>query len=230
MCPRTWRAQRPCEVLPVSARTALAVLGIGAMIFGVASLLVSTGTNGFDTSLYRALNQVPSGVASVLTPLSKLFLPVGLALVALVGGAYCVERTRRAWPVAFCAGAAALAWLGANLAKSVAERTRPYEVVSGAILRQQPAHGTSFPSSHTAVAFAVAIAAIPYLPRRGVPVAIGYAALVGWSRVYLGVHYPLDVVAGMGVGLVAGGAALLVANRVHEAAGSKRPQSVAPPP
>ena len=73
-----------------------------------------------------------------------------------------------------------------------------------AVLRQEPAHGTSFPSSHTAVTLAVVIALVPFLARPFAAAGIGYAVLVGWSRVYLGVHYPLDVLAGAGLGLAAG--------------------------
>ncbi len=163
--------------------------------------------------MYRALNEVPSPIAAVLTPLSKLFLPLGITIVTVAATVFCVARSRSLWPIVFCAGSAAAAWLGANLAKAVAERTRPYEVMAGAVLRQQPAHGTSFPSSHTAVAFAVVLTLIPFLPRTGVVVALVYAVLIGWSRVYLGVHYPLDVVGGAGIGLAVGGCALLLIRR-----------------
>ena len=65
----------------------------------------------------------------------------------------------------------------ANVAKVIADRPRPYQVMAGAVLRQQPAHGTSFPSSHTAVALAVVIALVPFLPR---PLAAAGTAYAAW--------------------------------------------------
>ena len=91
--------------------------------------------------------------------------------------------------------------------------------MAGAVLRQQPAHGTSFPSSHTAVTLAVAIALAPFLARPFAAAGIGYAVLVGWSRVYLGVHYPLDVLAGAGIGMAAGGLIVLAAGALIRRAG-----------
>jgi membrane-associated phospholipid phosphatase len=60
----------------------------------------------------------------------------------------------------------------------------------------------SFPSGHTAAAFAFAIGAGEVLPWTAPPL-VALAALVGYSRVHTGVHYPVDVIAGAlcGVGL-----------------------------
>ena len=174
--PSGWRAWgTPHSVRLVGLRPACTLAAVGAVTFGVAAVLVRVARLSVDVRVYRVLNQVPPGVAAVLTPLSKLFLPLGIAVAVLCGVTCGVVRTRTLWPVALCGGAAALAWACAHVAKSLADRTRPYEAVSGAVLRQQPAHGSSFPSSHTAVAFAVAIAAIPYLPRLGALVALVYA-------------------------------------------------------
>lgn len=95
--------------------------------------------------------------------------------------------------------------------KIVVTRPRP-DPLLGAIVRHPPAAGmegallsweyTSFPSAHTTAVFAAATLIAHYLPRYRA-CAYGVASAVGLSRVYLGVHYPTDVLAGamLGVGL-----------------------------
>ena len=193
--------------------------GLGAALLGGPALLLKAGALGWDVSLFRILNEVPAAAASVLTPLSHLFLPVGIITVVVLTVVYVVARNRSVLPVATVAAAAGLAWVLAHVAKAVADRPRPYEVMADAVLRQQPAHGTSFPSSHTAVTLAVAIALVPFLARPLAAAGIAYAVLVGWSRVYLGVHYPLDVLAGAGIGMAAGGVILLALGTLLRCAG-----------
>jgi undecaprenyl-diphosphatase len=202
-----WWPRRPARV--PAARTAGLLAGLGAALFGVSAVVLKTGAGGWDLSLFRILNQVPAAAASVLTPLSHLFLPAGIIAVVVLTVVYVVARNRSVLPVAAGAAAAGAAWLLAFAAKAIAERPRPYEVMADAVLRQQPAHGTSFPSSHTAATLAVAIALVPFMARPLAATGIGYAVLVGWSRVYLGVHYLLDVLAGAGIGMTVGGVILL---------------------
>jgi len=212
-----WWPKRPARV--PEPGTAGLVTGLGAALFGVSALLLKTGTLSWDESLFRVLNQVPAAAASVLTPLSHLFRPAGITAVVVLAVIYVVARNRSVLPVAVGAAAAGLAWGLAHVAKAIADRPRPYEVMTGAVLRQQPAHGTSFPSSHTAVALAVAIALVPFLARPLAAAGIAYAVLVGWSRMYLGVHYPLDVLGGACIGLAAGGVILLALGMLLRRAG-----------
>jgi membrane-associated phospholipid phosphatase len=202
-----WWPKQPARV--PGAWTAGLLVCLGAVLFGISAAVLKTGTVSWDVSLFRILNEVPPGVASVLTPLSRLLLPVGIAVVVVIAVGYVVVRNRSVLPVAAAAVAAGGAWLLVHVAKAIADRPRPYQVIADAVLRQQPALGTSFPSSHTAITVAVMIALVPFLPRALAPVAIAYAVLVGWSRIYLGVHYPLDVLAGVGIGMAVGGAVLL---------------------
>ena len=222
-----WWPNRPARV--PGARAAGLLAGLGAVVFGASAVVLKAGATGWDLSLFRILNEVPSAVASVLTPLVHLFLPIGIVIAVVLIAGYVVAWTRSVLPLAAGAAAAGAAWALANAAKVIANRPRPYQVVADAVLRQPPAHGTSFPSSHTAVTVAVVIALVPFLPRALAWVAIAYAVLVGWSRVYLGVHYPLDVLAGAGIGMAVGGAILLTLGvLLHRAA--QPTQSRAPAP
>jgi membrane-associated phospholipid phosphatase len=179
--------------------------GSGLLMFSVAWLICSRGTAALDTRLFLEINDPPSSVATVLTAVSKLFLPAGIVVAVVLASVYVWWRNRSLVPFVAAAAAGAIAWLLAHVAKEAVSRPRPYEVVAGAILRQNPAHGTSFPSAHTCISVAVVVSLLPFLSRPTKVVAIVYALLVGWSRVYLGVHYPLDVVAGAGLGIAAGG-------------------------
>jgi len=222
-----WWPNRPVRVPRAWAAGLLA--GLGAVLFGASAALLKAGATGWDLSLFRILNEVPPAVASVLTPLVHLFLPIGIVIAIVLIAGYVVAWTRSVLPLAAGAAAAGAAWALANAAKVIANRPRPYQVVADAVLRQPPAHGTSFPSSHTAVTVAVVIALVPFLPRALAWVAIAYAVLVGWSRVYLGVHYPLDVLAGAGIGMAVGGLVLLALGVLLRRAGEPAQSRAAAP-
>src|SRR5262249_44208664 len=158
-----WWPRRPIQVL--AAWTAGLLAALGAALFGVSALLLKIGAVGWDLSPFRILNQVPAAAASVLTPLTHLFLPAGIIAVVVLAVVYVVVRNHSVLPVAAGCLAAGIAWLLADAAKAIADRLRPYQVMADVVLRQQPAHGTSFPSSHTAVTLAVALALVPFLAR-----------------------------------------------------------------
>jgi undecaprenyl-diphosphatase len=89
-----------------------------------------------------------------------------------------------------------LADLAAELGKVIVQRHRPFETQIGP---KSNAH--SFPSGHTATAFACATVLAHFVPRWRVPFFV-LAALIGLSRVYNGMHYPTDVLAGAVLGVL----------------------------
>lgn len=142
--------------------------------------------------------------------LSAFFVPFthlgdhGLLFIALTLALLLHPKTR---PYGLRTGIALLfSLLFTNiLLKHLFARVRPFEVVEGLtalVVEQDP---NSFPSGHTSAAFAFAFALIFAAKKRWVKVGVvALAVLMGLSRLYVGVHYPTDVLAGCVVGICAG--------------------------
>jgi decaprenylphosphoryl-5-phosphoribose phosphatase len=150
---------------------------------------------------------------------------------------HAVARLRRPWLDRAVAGYSRLGnngelWVAAGCAIALARGTPRPAVVTAAtvwgtlgvnyaikqlVRRQRPAGGDvpaalitaprslSFPSAHAAMSAAAAVV----LP----PVAIPFAAAMAVSRIYLGVHYPSDVAAGIVVGTICGAAGATLGGR-----------------
>ena len=87
--------------------------------------------------------------------------------------------------------------------KDLVSRGRPTAFFTEVRLHDQ-ATGFGYVSGHAAVAFALAAVLAPSLPRAWRAVVIALAVTVAFGRVYAGVHLPLDVVGGAGLGLLCG--------------------------
>jgi len=88
--------------------------------------------------------------------------------------------------------------------KKVAARVRPYEVIEGLtkIIGEQSDY--SFPSGHTAASFAVATVLLMRAPKKlSIPMLV-LACLISLSRLYVGVHYPTDIIGGVIIGAICG--------------------------
>ena len=89
-----------------------------------------------------------------------------------------------------------------RVVKPYFHRTRPQAGVE-AVLRTAPMYGLSFPSIHAANCFAAATF-LSLVEPATTPWVFGLAAVVAYSRVYVGVHFPLDVAGGALLGLAFG--------------------------
>jgi undecaprenyl-diphosphatase len=81
-------------------------------------------------------------------------------------------------------------------------------------------HSASFPSGHTASAVAFALVVGEVLPPAAVPLG-ALAAIVGYSRVHTGVHYPGDVAGGVVLGAASAAVVLAVSRAVRRLPPSK---------
>lgn len=126
---------------------------------------------------------------------------VGLALLPAIGLALLFNRRNRRSGQAIL-GAMVISLIVTLVFQYLALRPRPEEIR----MVINPPNFPSFPSGHAAAAFSFALAAgLTY--RRWLGPALLLATLIGISRLYLGVHYPSDVFAGMVLGAAIGAAA-----------------------
>ena len=86
--------------------------------------------------------------------------------------------------------------------KNLFARIRPYEMIDGLILLVGKAPDYSFPSGHTGSAFALAVVIFMVMDRKYGIIALILASLMGFSRLYVGIHYPSDVLGGVILGVV----------------------------
>ncbi len=141
-----------------------------------------------------------------LTPVMKGITHLGDAgifWILLTIVLFLFPKSRKAGIVS--AAALLLSLLITNLIlKNLVMRIRPYEVVDGLKLLVAPQWDTSFPSGHTSASFASAAALWKKAPGKWSLLALILAFLIAFSRLYVGVHYPTDVLAGLLVGIGCG--------------------------
>ncbi|MGX8728709.1 MAG: phosphatase PAP2 family protein, partial [Lachnospiraceae bacterium] len=103
-------------------------------------------------------------------------------------------------------------------------RPRPYvtlEELKPLVKEMKDPH--SFPSGHTQAAFALAVSMCLVLRKKIVSIlALAFAVLMGFSRLYVGAHYPSDVIAGALIGTAAAFAAYGILRYLEKKAGPEK--------
>jgi membrane-associated phospholipid phosphatase len=151
-----------------------------------------------DLAVYSAIAVTPTPTLD--QALRRLSKAADYSRLSMASAAVLALTRGRVGRDAAMTGLASVAATSATLnlgVKSIVRRRRPDRVAEEVPLARQVRmpSSTSFPSGHAAAAFAFATGVGHVLPSAGVPLR-ALAALVAYSRVHTGVHYPSDVLAG----------------------------------
>lgn len=134
-----------------------------------------------------------------LTPVMKFFSLIceyGILWIIIGMIMFSFKDTRKTGIMIFAA--LILSFIINNLIlKNVVGRTRPFDMIEGLTAIITKPTDFSFPSGHTGVSFSAAFVIIRSRPPRYGITALIVAAVTAFSRLYLGVHYPGDVAAGI---------------------------------
>ena len=158
------------------------------------------------------------------------FLNVVMKIITALGNAgiiwilsavimLCFKKTRK---VGIMVAMALIGSLIINnlILKNLVQRIRPYEVVEGLKNLIGKQSDFSFPSGHTGSSIAAAVVMVKMLPKKFGVSALVLGILISFSRLYVGVHYPTDVIVGAITGAISALLSIkiyyLVANRKKE--------------
>jgi undecaprenyl-diphosphatase len=156
---------------------------------------------GFQARIFYDFNNPDLG--SGFTTAAK-WITEGLGsaypIIACVVIPFIFKKYRLAWRFFVTAGGAFV--LGEILKKLVNE-PRPITLLSGHLQQRVIETGPGFPSGHETAATALALTLWFVLPPKWRFISIVWIAIVAWSRLFLGVHTPMDIIGGFACGLIA---------------------------
>lgn len=165
---------------------------------------------------------------AVLDPFMELYTQLGnTGMLFIVLGMLMLlfKPTRRAGLSALCA--MLIGFIVVNLTiKPLVSRPRPWLAIEN-FVNLVPEHDpNSFPSGHTNAAFAFALAVCMSAPKKWMQAAaVAMAAVMGLSRLYVGVHFPSDVLAGAVIGSLCGLLGALAVKKGWERISRRTPQA-----
>ena len=194
-----------------------AAIVTGAVVLFVVTAFAVRGqhVSAVERRLFRIVNDLPAFLEGPVWLVMQLGNGV-MVVVAPIVAALC----RRFRLAATLAGAGIAAYLLARYAKDIVVRPRPGALLHNVHLRPgSTSQGHGFPSGHAAVAFALATVLCLMIGPKLRPFAMALillgAAIVGFGRVYVGAHFPFDVVGGAALGIVVAIAAVAVSHSIE---------------
>lgn len=165
-----------------------------------------------DKSLFFLINQdMQNPVLDFLMPIITTKPYILFAVIAVP--IFIREWKKSLFVIVLCLIALGLGDGSANFFKHLFERARPCQSLEGINLLVGCGRSFSMPSSHAVNAFAIAATYAHFFRKTAIPLLL-FASLVAFSRVYVGVHYPSDVLAGAFWGGVISGIIIFAHSRL----------------
>lgn len=159
-------------------------------------------------------------IQSIRTPIGDIVMPLitklgdaGAVWILLAVILLIIPKTRKSGAIlalALCVDVI----LCNGILKNLFERIRPCDVNTNVSLLVARPEDFSFPSGHTAVSFAAVTALVLAGEKKMWKPALSLALLIAYSRLYLYVHYPTDIIGGIIVGIASGSIAYLILNYI----------------
>jgi membrane-associated phospholipid phosphatase len=183
-----------------ATRRIVILVGILALILFVGSAMLYDTAGAGDSQLARLMN-ADRGVALTMIMVAsssygrEYFWIVILAVMLIFG-----KRETRVMVVEL-AVLFVIGIVAGELLKHLIFRTRPFETMADIVTRVPREYDSSFPSGHALIVAIGATFALLKFKRKSVALLLTIeASIVAYSRVYVGMHYPLDIVAGLSLG------------------------------
>lgn len=194
--------------MSTSGAVVLVVAGLTVLI-GSGALAVR-GVSAGEARFFRAINRSHDAAFVPIVVAMQFGTYVTTPIVAVV----LWSAGRRPEGVAlFVAGTSS--WLLAKLVKEIARRGRPQHVLDDDVRLRGPKEGGSgFPSGHAATSTTLAVVLGTVLGGWWWVLVLALMVMTWLGRMYVGVHLPLDIVGGAGIGLAIAGLTFLIAPAV----------------
>lgn len=160
-------------------------------------------SQNWDINTLRKINSNSNNFACKFSKgVSNTIYPLGFGIPVAIGVASLVKKDHKLMSDAIFIGTTVIEAVAlTTVAKELIGRERPFERYTDIIARENIS-SRSFPSGHTATAFALATSLSIRFPKWYVIApSMLWAGAVGYSRMQMGVHYPTDVIGGMFVGV-----------------------------
>lgn len=158
---------------------------------------------GLEIQILDWIQNLHGPVGDAFWPLVTRLGDAGIIWILLAAVLLIIPRTRKSGVVLAVALCVDLV-LCNRILKPVIARVRPFDVNTAVSLLIPKPGDFSFPSGHTAASFTAAAALYFAGEKKLWKPALALASLIAFSRLYLYVHYPTDILGGMAAGVIAG--------------------------